>query len=115
MGWLKLILGGVFPSWLLPVAAVTGVLFVLSGAYIKGYRDASQSCQAAALAAQIRVLKKDIAIQDAADKQETIALERMDKENSSLKAKVKTYVDAQNETSCVLTPDDISKLRELRR
>lgn len=117
LGWFKWIpslLGMALPSWVLPVSAVAGTLFVLGAAYLKGHHDAAVGCQAESLRAELRILKKDIAIQAAADKQESIAMERLDTENLTLKGKVKSYVDGLT-TKCVYAPGDLERLRELRK
>lgn len=114
MKWLLSLLGLGLPSWVLPVSAVAGTLLILGGAYMKGHHDATLNCQAETLKAQLRILKKDIAIQTAADKQEEIAMERLDKENLTLKGKVKSYVDGLT-TKCVYAPGDVDRLRQLRK
>lgn len=106
--------GMALPSWIIPVSLAGGLMLGLGSAYIKGRHDANMNCQAESLKAELRILKKDIAIAAAADKQEAIAVERMDKENSSLREKVKTYVDGLT-SSCVYGPGDIDRLRELRK
>lgn len=119
LAWLKWplsLLSMALPSWVLPVSLAAGLLLGLGGAYVKGYRDASQNCREATLKAQLAILKKDIAIQEAADKQEAIALDRMTKKNFELEAKVKVYAETlKPNAGCNLTSDDVKRLYELRR
>lgn len=116
MRWITSLLGLTLPSWVLPVSMVGVLVFSLGGAYLKGRHDANENCQAAALAAQIKILKRDIAIQAAADKQEDLAKVKIEAENLALKDKVEAYAkQITPDGNCRLTADDVKRLREFRR
>lgn len=116
MRWITSLLGLALPSWVLPVSVVGVLVFSLGGAYLKGRHDANENCKAATLEAQIKILKRDIAIQAAADRQEDIARAKTEQENALLKTKVEAYAEQISpDGNCRLTADDVKRLREFGR
>lgn len=114
ISWLLTTLG--LPSWVVPVALVALVAAGMGGAYVKGRMDSSANCREAALQTQVASMKRDIAMQEAADVVEKRILDKLRAENAELDKLLEQYseelLNAQTD-GCDLNDNDVDRLRRL--
>ena len=111
------LIGSAIPSWVVPAAAVVAVLSVLGGAYLKGRSDANANCNAAALRAEIAILKRDADVQKAADEVEAKALVESEALNNSMQMEISDYAEKlkARPDRCPLSGADVERLRKFGR
>jgi hypothetical protein len=114
MTWILSMLG--LPTWVGPAIIVALIAAGMGGAYVKGRMDSSANCREAALQVQIAGMKRDIAMQEAADLVESRILEKLRTENAELDKLLEQYseelLNAQTD-GCDLNDSDVDRLRRL--
>lgn len=110
--WLLASVG--LPPWTMYAIVAGLAALVVTGAYIKGRMDSSANCREASLQRTIDAMKRDVAMQQAADLAEEMLLKKLEAENKSLETELQEYVDAlDNSGNCSLDDNDVTRLRRL--
>jgi hypothetical protein len=94
------------------VIVVLGILGSLAGAWKTGYNHAVRKYEIAQLKQQLETAKKDIEIIQKAKIDEEEKSKELEELSSKLKDQVDEILKASN-NSCVLSDDDVKRLRNL--